>query len=215
MPLQNRVDPYGKLHAIEARGAWMGNRGILHDDEKRIVAPWRLKRWITCVLIFKGRKRQVFTPHRYSELFFLDEATSFAAGHRPCAECQRERFTTFRAHWAAANPDQAGSAAPLVETIDATLHHERMSDHRHQRDKIKLTYSTPLDTLPDGVLVFGASAAPYLVRGNQLIPWNFTGYAQPIARTNAIVQVLTPRSVVRAIAHGYAPNVHRSAHGAL
>ena len=99
MPLQNRVDPYGILHAVEARGAWMGNRGILHDDEKRLVVPWRLKRWITCVLIFKGRKRQVFTPHRYSELFFLDEATSFAAGHRPCAECQRERYNEFRAAW--------------------------------------------------------------------------------------------------------------------
>ena len=215
MPLQNRVSPFGEIVATTARGTLMGNRGCLHDQQNRILRQYQCRRWIICVLDFKGRTRKPMPPGHYTSLFFLDEATGLAAGHRPCAECQRERFTTFRAHWAAANPDQAGSAAPLVQIIDATLHHERMSDHRHQRDKIKLTYSTPLDTLPDGVLVFGASAAPYLVRGNQLIPWNFTGYGQPIARTNAIVQVLTPRSVVRAIAHGYAPNVHRSAHGAL
>jgi hypothetical protein len=85
MPFQNRVDPYGELHAVPTRGAWLGNRGILHDDAQRIVVPWRLKRWLICTLHFKDRHRAVFTPHRYSELFFLDEATAFAAGHRPCA----------------------------------------------------------------------------------------------------------------------------------
>ena len=123
MPLQNRVDPYGKLHAIAARGAWMGNRGILHDDEKRIVAPWRLKRWITCALTFRGRKRQVFAPHRYSELFFLDEATSFAAGHRPCAECRRERYNEFRAAWFEANQAaiSASTAGFLAQPLIAAV----------------------------------------------------------------------------------------------
>ncbi len=100
MPLQNRVDPYGTLHATEARGAWMGNRGVLHDASKHVVAAWRLRRWITCVLTFKERRREVFAPNRYSELFFLDEATSLAAGHRPCAECRRERYEEFRDAWA-------------------------------------------------------------------------------------------------------------------
>src|SRR5262249_14796555 len=101
MPLQNRVDPYGQLQAVEARGAWMGNRGVLHNDAKRIVASWRSTRWITCVLEFKERRREVFMSHRYTELFFLDEATSLAAGHRPCAECRRSRYKEFCAAWAA------------------------------------------------------------------------------------------------------------------
>jgi hypothetical protein len=96
MPLQNRVDPYGRLQAVGTRGAWMGNRGVLHDEAKKIVSAWRSKRWITCALEFRGRRREVFAPHRYSELFFLDEATSLAAGHRPCAECRRNRYKEFR-----------------------------------------------------------------------------------------------------------------------
>src|SRR5512146_245181 len=125
MPLQNRVDPYGKLHAVAARGAWMGNRGILHDDARRIVAPWRLKRWITCTLIFRGRQREVFAPRRYSELFFLDEATSFAAGHRPCAECRRERYNEFRAAWSAANTGDLLKQKAGADEIDRVLHAER------------------------------------------------------------------------------------------
>src|SRR5262245_6877749 len=94
-PKQNRVDPFGRLHAVEARGTWMGNRGVLHNERGQVVAQWRLKRWITCTLSFKNRWRPVFTPRRYSELFFLDEATAFSAGHRPCAECRRERYNEF------------------------------------------------------------------------------------------------------------------------
>jgi hypothetical protein len=214
MPLQNRVSPFGEIIATTARGTLMGNRGCLHDHQDHPIRQYQCRRWIICVLDFKGRTRKPMPPGHYTSLFFLDEATALAAGHRPCAECQRERFVAFRAHWAAANPDRAGGAAPLAETIDATLHHERMSDHRHQRDKIKRTYTAPLDSLPDGaVVVFGASPAPYLVRGDQLVPWSFIGYGQPIARTNTLVQVLTPQSVVRAITHGYVPSVHPSAHG--
>src|SRR5205823_5899037 len=99
---------------------------------------------------FKGRTRMPMPPGHYTSLFFLDEATALAAGHRPCAECQRERFTAFRGHWAAANPALAGSAAPRVEIIDSALHRERISDRRYQRDMVKLTYPEQLDQLPDG-----------------------------------------------------------------
>jgi hypothetical protein len=215
MPFQNRVSPFGAIVATTARGTLMGNRGCLHDHHDHPVRQYQGRRWIICVLEFKGRTRKPMLPGHYTSLFFLDEATALAAGHRPCAECQRERFTTFRAHWAAANPELAGSATPLVETIDATLHHERISHHRYQHDKIKLTYAEKLDRLPDGVfVVFETSAAPYLVHGNRLFPWSFAGYGQPISRTDATVQVLTPRSIVRAIAHGYALGMHPSAHGA-
>jgi hypothetical protein len=212
MPLQNRVSPFGEIVATTARGTLMGNRGCLHDQQDYPLRQYLGRRWIICVLDFKGRTRKPMPPGYYTSLFFLDEATALAAGHRPCAECQRERFTTFRAQWAAANPELAGSSAPLVEMIDAALHRERISDQRYQRDKIKLTYAEQLDRLPDGVFVMLApQGAPYLVRGNQLVPWSFAGYGQPIARPNAAVQVLTPRSTVRAIGHGYAPSIHPSA----
>jgi hypothetical protein len=215
MPFQNRVGPFGEVVATTARGTLMGNRGCLHDDGDRPLRQYQGRRWIICVLDFKGRTRQPMPPGHYTSLFFLDEATALAAGHRPCAECQRERFSHFRAHWAAANPELAGGATPLVETIDTALHHERISDQRLQRDKIKLTYSEKLDRLPDGVfVVLETGAPPYLVRGSQLFAWSFIGYSRPIARHGATVQVLTPRSIVRAIAHGYAPLTHPSARGA-
>jgi hypothetical protein len=212
MPFQNRVSPFGTIVATAARGTLMGNRGCLHDHQDHPVRQYQGRRWIICVLEFKGRTRAPMPPGHYTSLFFLDEATALAAGHRPCAECQRERFISFRAHWAAANPKLAGHTAPLVETIDATLHHERITNHRRQRDKTKLTYTEQLDRLPDGVFVtLEMHATPHLVRGDQLVPWSFAGYGQPIARPDALAQVLTPRSIVQAIAHGYRPGVHPSA----
>src|SRR5690242_21429493 len=98
----------------------MGNRGVLIDAERRVVAEWRLERWITCVLRFKDRRREVFTPKRYTELFFLDEATSLAAGHRPCAECRRARYEEYRAAWA------GGAALPSADEMDRVLHAERL-----------------------------------------------------------------------------------------
>jgi hypothetical protein len=214
MPFQNRVSPFGEIVATTAHGTLMGNRGCLHDKHDHPVRQYQGRRWIICLLDFKGRTRQPMPPGHYTSLFFLDEATALAAGHRPCAECQRERFTTFRTHWAAANPVLAGSSAPLVETIDATLHHERISAQRYQRDKSKLTYPDQLARLPDGVfVVLAAQGAPYLVCGDKLFPWSFAGYGQPVARPNTTVQVLTPCSTVRAIAQGYAPGMHPSARG--
>ena len=209
MPLRNRVDPYGQLHAVEARGAWMGNRGILHDDAKRIVAPWRLKRWITCTLSFRGRKRQVFAPHRYSELFFLDEATSFAAGHRPCAECRRERYNEFRAAWIEANSDRAAHRRVGADDIDGVLHAERAI-----RGGGKKTWQAQLAELPHGTFIEHRGRA-HLILNGKLFPWTFAGYEDPVPMSvvAAEVIVLTPPSIVRAFETGFTPQVHVSARG--
>lgn len=212
MPYQNRVTPSGDLVAHPAHGMLMGNRGCLHDSGEIPLRQYQSRRWIICVLSFKGRSRRPMPPGHYTSLFFLDEATALAAGHRPCAECQRERFTHFRAHWAAANPALAQTPAPLIDTIDRALHHERISDNHYQRNKTKRTYTERLDQLPDGAFVtLPAQATPFLVLGNALLPWGFGGYGAPIARTASTVQVLTPASTVRAIAGGYRPTIHASA----
>ena len=103
MPRRNRVTPLGEIVAVPERGTYFGNRGVLHDEGGRIRRPWQVRRWLICLLEFKGRHRAVMTPNRYTELFFLDEATGLAAGHRPCAECRRARFLAFRDAWAAGN----------------------------------------------------------------------------------------------------------------
>src|SRR5262249_30593666 len=136
MPLQNRVTPLGELIATCERGTFMGNRGVLHDAGGRIKRAWQLKRWIVCVLQFRGRKRTVRSPGRYTELFFLDEATALAAGHRPCAECRRERFNAFRKAWR--------SAFTAADEIDQQLHGERIGPDRSKR-----LFQASLDELPN------------------------------------------------------------------
>jgi hypothetical protein len=192
MPLRNRVDPYGQLHAVKSRGAWMGNRGVLHDANREIVAQWRGKRWITCVLSFRGRKRKVFTPRRYSELFFLDEATAYAAGHRPCAECRREDFNRFRAAWTGKKTS--------VNDIDAVLHAERTG---------KRAWASLAARLPTGTFV--DAGGPYLVCSGRLYPWTFEGYGAPVALPRDEVRVLTPRSIVQLFREGLSPQIHPSA----
>jgi hypothetical protein len=197
MPLQNRVDPWGRLYAVAARGAWMGNRGVLHDDSKRIVRPWRSTAWILCKLEFKGRRRAVFSPGRYSELFFLDEATAFAAGHRPCAECNRARFIEFKRAWLGFASDSKAS------DIDRVLHGERLGE----------VHEAALQELPDGVILEHEGAA-VLVLGDALLPWSFTGYGAPVPKPSGStrVHVLTPRSMTRAIAQGLRPQIDASAY---
>jgi hypothetical protein len=206
VPLQNRVTPFGELIAVEARGTLMGNRGCLHDEQRRIRRRFAGRRWIHCVLEFKGRRRTVMTPHRYTELFFLDEATALAAGHRPCAECQRERYLDFRAHWAAARGAGARSAALSVDAIDRVLHDERLAPGGGQR-----THRARVDRLPAGVMVVDAQGQPHLVVEHALRRWTPAGYADPIRRPPATLSVLTPRSMVRAIEHGYVVGLHPSA----
>jgi hypothetical protein len=206
---QNRVTPFGDIIATPDRGTFMGNRGVLHDADGRIKRAWQLKRWIVCVLEFRGRKRQVMTPDRYTELFFLDEAAALAAGHRPCAECRHARFLDFCTAWGRAYPEGRRSARPTAQEIDDRLHAERISPDRSKR-----TFEAALDGLPDGVFVtvpaWGDEA--YLVRGDELLAWSDGGYVERRRRPQGEeVRVLTPPSTVRAIRAGYVPAIHSSA----
>jgi hypothetical protein len=205
MPRQNRVTPFGEIVVAPERGTFMGNRGLLHDERGRIRRPWQLARWIVCLLDFRGRKRQVMTPGLYTELFFLDEATALAAGHRPCAECRRERFDAFRAAWAAA----IGGELPRAPEVDGRLHAERAGAGRTKR-----TFSA-LGGLPDGTFVTVASWGDeaHLVWRGGLLTWSPGGYTGRRTRPAGGVEVtvLTPASTVAALRAGYVPAVHESA----
>ena len=205
MPRQNRVNPFGDIIATQDRGMFMGNRGVLHDQEGRIQRAWQGKRWLVCVLEFRGRKRTVMSPRHYTELFFLDEATALAAGHRPCAECRRERFNAFRYAWKSEDP-------PTADEIDNRLHTERLAP-----DKKKKVHLANLADLPNGVFVkmadWGENA--YLVWNDRLLLWTAGGYSGEKKRPHdAKVVVLTPKSTVEAIRAGYVPEIHPSAVGA-
>jgi hypothetical protein len=209
MPRQNRLNPFGEIVAVPERGTFLGNRGVLHDEEGSIRRAWQVKRWLVCVLEFRGRKRRVMTPGRYTELFFLDEATALAAGHRPCAECRHARFLDFCNAWRAAHPEGDKSARPTAQEIDDRLHAERVAPDRSKR-----SFEAVLDGLPDGVFVavpaWGERA--YLVLGDYLLAWSPGGYCERRRRPKGEkVRVLTPPSTVKAIRAGYAPEIHPSA----
>lgn len=200
MSLQNRVTPFGEIVALPGRGLMMGNRGILHDDARRIVRFSQTRRWITCVLQYKNIRRTVMRPHSYTELFFLDEATAFSAGHRPCAECRRADYNRFRALWEACHGGPAGA-----DEIDARLQMERGGAIR------KRTYETGLAALPDGAFIVLDERA-WLVWGRRILAWSDAGYGERRPRPAlSNVQVLTPPSVVAVFAAGYRPQIHPSA----
>jgi hypothetical protein len=209
MPLQNRVTPEGEIVATPHRGLMMGNRGgCFHLPDRTLGARrWATRQWIACVLEFKGRHRQaMMQPNRYTELFFLDEATALAAGHRPCFECRRRDAEHFAALWAETRGWPAPARAP---EMDVTLHAERVGAQGR-----KLTYRAQLAGLPDGAFVRianGASAQAYLVDNNRLLAWTTAGYgpALPAAKRRD-VEVLTPRSIVAVLSTGYRPMLHPS-----
>jgi hypothetical protein len=206
VPRQNRVTPFSAIVSESARGTLTGNRGCLHDDQQRIRRPFQGMRWIICLLEFKGRKRNLMTPGHYTELFFLDEATALAAGHRPCAECQRERFTQFRDVWATANPELAGTRRPAATVLDMALHQERMAAFNRGYGSC-----LSIENTPDGVFVADAEDNAYLVWSGQLLQWSPAGYQRPMAPLRYPVRVLTPASVARTLAAGYVAGVHDSA----
>ncbi len=207
MAKQNRVNPFGEIIATPARGTLLGNRGCLHNARQQIVRPYQLKRWIICQLEFKDRQRAVMTPGQYTELFFLDEVTALAAGHRPCAECSRDKFESFRSHWARANPELAQGTKPLATAMDEILHRERGGPLRQ-----KVTYTEKLGALPKGSFVRLENGQAYLVMQRALLEWRPEGYGSSMERSpDRIVQVLTPRSVVRTLASGYRAMIHSSA----
>ncbi|SIO57636.1 hypothetical protein SAMN05444166_5451 [Singulisphaera sp. GP187] len=208
MPRQNRVTPFGEIIATPERGTYLGNRGLLHDAAGRVRRPWQVKRWILCRLEFRERRRVIMAPGRYTELFFLDEATGLAAGHRPCFECRRNWFAAFREAWATANP---GAGPPTAASIDERLHAERVGPGR-----LKPTYRAALDDLPDGVLVTRdeGSDIAYLLWERHLLAWSPGGYTRRRSRRDGEeVTVLTPRSTVGAIRAGYVPEIHPSTQG--
>jgi hypothetical protein len=206
-PLQNRVTPTGEIVSDPARGLLMGNRGCLHGPDRRLgTARWRSKLWICCVLSWKGIRRDPMPPGRWTALFFLDEATALAAGHRPCAYCRRADFLSFAEGWRSAH---GLVDRPFAAQIDARLHIERV-DPRSRR---QLTRPALVGGLPDGVMV-RHRGDPGLVAGGCILPWSFTGYAAPIRISpRALVEMLTPPATVATIAEGYSPQLHPSAFG--
>jgi hypothetical protein len=199
MPLQNRVTPFSELIADPARGLLYGNRGCLHDETGRIRRRYATRRWIACQLEFRGWQRGTkLRPGLFTELFFLDEVTAFAAGHRPCALCRRADYVRLGEIWRELHPGQVGADA-----IDLQLHGERIAPEsrgqRHHRDR--------LDELPDGAFVVRAGE-PWLVLGSHLLRWTPAGYAERRsrpAREEAIV--VTPPSLVAVLRTGWKPIV--------
>ncbi|MCZ7658713.1 MAG: hypothetical protein M5U07_13080 [Xanthobacteraceae bacterium] len=201
MTLANRVDPFGALHATPTRGLFLGNRGgRFHRSDLTLGRRrWASKQWICCRLAFKDRRRAVWRTG-YTELFFLDEPTALAAGHRPCFECRRAEARAFAAAWARA---QGLGAPPRAPEMDAVLHAERR-DRAARRAR--------LADLPDGVFVtLPDDAAAFALHGGTLWRWSPAGYAAArLARRATEAVVLTPPSIVAALAAGYAPHWHPS-----
>jgi hypothetical protein len=199
MPLQNRVTPFSELIAYPARGLVYGNRGCLHDATGRIRRRYNGKRWIACRLQFRGwQRRPLLQPGRFTELFFLDEATAFAAGHRPCALCRREDFNRFADIWGELHPGQVGA-----DTIDAQLHRERVEPGTRGQ----LRHDGSFDDLPDGAFVL-EEGKPHLVHGPDLLTWTPSGYTSRSPRpAHQQALLITPPSLVAVLRTGWQPLV--------
>jgi hypothetical protein len=203
MPLQNRVDPFGELFADPARGLFMGNRGgRLHADDRTLGRRrWVTRAWICCRLEFHGRHRQVW-GEGYTELFFLDEATALAAGHRPCFECRRKVAEAFAECWRRAF---GLSTRPRAADMDRVLHAERLAGRN------KRLHRSRIDDLPDGALV-ALEEGTFALRGGALLRWTPAGYGARMARPRGImVEALTPPSILGVLTAGYRPQWHPSA----
>lgn len=203
MPLQNRVTPFGELIAVPARGTLFGNRGgRFHTDAKTLtVRRWASRQWICCILDFKGRQRDVWGRF-YTELFFLDEPTALAAGHRPCFECRRKDAEAFAEHWRRAHRLRR---RPYAFEMDEVLHSERL------RGRAKRLHRRNIDALPDGAFV-ALDGAVFAVRGKTLLHWTQQGYGARKKRPRgATVDVLTPPAILAVLSAGYRPHWHPSA----
>ena len=203
MPLQNRVDPFGELNAVAARGTLFGNRGgRFHTDARTLTRRrWASRQWICCVLDFKGRQRNVWGRY-YTELFFLDEPTALAAGHRPCFECRRNDAEAFAEAWRTA---RRLNTRPYADEMDDVLHRERLDGRR------KRTHRRSIDALPDGAFIV-RDGAPFAVKGDALLRWTPEGYAGRTSRPRSgMADVLTPPAILAVLATGYQPRWHPSA----
>lgn len=206
MPLQNRVTPFGEIIFSAQRGTFTGNRGVIHNAKKEIVRQYALKAWITCRLEYKNAHREVMTPNRWTELFFWDEATAFAAGHRPCAYCRNADFKKFKSLWLEANKNIFKVEDESMKFIDTLLHTERLTI---QRDKIFQTAA--LHTLPNGVFIKhdATENAAYLWWQNQLFLWTEKGYdhIENFSETENVF-VITPPSIVNIFKQKYVPTIN-------
>ncbi len=203
MPLQNRVTPFGDIVAIEQRGLFMGNRGIIHDPATRTLLRrrWTNKAWIICLCSFRGVRRQVMARHSWTELFFLDEATALSAGHRPCFYCRREAAREFAAAWARAH----GLARVGARDIDAALHAQRLQGTAQRIHPLRV----PPAELPDGAMIVLSGEAYAMVKG-LAFRWSESGYQRPckLARADGL---LTPPSTIATLAAGYRCVLHPTA----
>ena len=209
MPHQNRVTPFSELVADPARGLVYGNRGCLHDAHGVIKRRYGVRRWISCRLEFRGWQRGAFLqPGKFTELFFLDEATAFAAGHRPCALCRNADYRRFVTIWHELHPgDEAGADA-----LDVRLHEERVVP-RISGGHAQRRFEAPFETLPDGTFAVLEDAA-FLVLGERLLRWTPAGYGAPRLRPKGQATVLTPPSLVEVLRRGWTgvvPLLHPSA----
>ncbi len=194
-PRRNRVLPTGEIVTHPARGTFTGNRGILVGRDGMMTnRQWAAKAWITCLLSFRGRRRPIAQPHTWTELFFLDEAVAFAAGHRPCAYCRRKSYNQFKALW---------GGLKAVE-VDALLHAERLENRQKRLHPVRL------NDLPDGAFIL-YDDRPHLVLGEKLLPYAPDGYAPPISRVRGPAQALTPPSLLAVLSAGYRPQLHLTA----
>jgi hypothetical protein len=202
MPLQNRVTPTGDIIATAHRGLFTGNRGIIHDPATKTLLKkrWSSPAWITCVCEFRGWRRKVMGGRSWTELFFLDEATAFAAGHRPCFFCRREDANRFRAAWEKGN----GVKNIRAREMDAVLHRERLDHGRKRLHPLPM----PVAQLPDGAMVQTGEESFLIVQGRAL-QWSMGGYSEAEAALDDAM-LLTPPSTLRALSAGYRPVLHRS-----
>jgi hypothetical protein len=203
MPLQNRVDPFGELFAAPARGLFMGNRGgRFHTDAQGLTTRrWASRQWICCLTKFRGRQRDVWGRF-YTELFFLDEPTAFAAGHRPCFECRRKDAEVFAECWRKARKLHR---RPRAAEMDEVLHRDRLNERAKRRHRRKI------ESLPDGAFI-SLHGATFAVRGNALLRWTADGYDARLSRPRQVtVDVLTPPAILGVLAAGYRPHWHPSA----
>ena len=201
--LQNRVDPFGNIITSPARGLWMGNRGVIHNDDKRITKMYAHKAWIICKLEFKGRKRTVMTPDRWTELFFLDEATALSAGHRPCFECRRPDALRFKECWIKGNPSHHFTLATSINQIDEIIHRERTSG-----EEKNVLHQRRLSDIPEGTFVL-MNTEPWLFFNGKLHRWTPFGYHDSVSIAQASpTTIVTPNSIVNALDAGYKPQTN-------
>lgn len=200
MARRNRVTPGGEIIADPARGFLTGNRGILCGDDGQLRRPYQHRAWISCLLQYKGNRQPLDDAHRWTPLFFLDEAVALAAGHRPCATCRREAYNRFRAAW-------GGGPLPSAKEMDASLHAARVV----QRLRTQLTHEADIASLPDGAVIRWQDH-PTLVLGARLLRWTPSRYEAPDPRpASGTVTALTPAPIIAVLTAGYRPALHPTA----